>query len=88
MLLPSFSYPLFAMLKEYGMVDVVNADGSTGVTLKCPKFQEAITFAHVGTGLHDSFEGMAKLDIPVHLLVGEISDIKQVNAHSLVGGMC
>ncbi|KAG0363658.1 hypothetical protein BG005_009076 [Podila minutissima] len=66
---------------EYGMVDVVNADGSTGVTLKCPKFQEAITFAHVGTGLHDSFEGMAKLDIPVHLLVGEISDIKQVNAH-------
>ncbi|KAF9334930.1 hypothetical protein BG006_001227 [Podila minutissima] len=69
---------------EYGMVDVVNADGSTGVTLKCPKFQEAITFAHVGTGLHDSFEGMAKLDIPVHLLVGEISDIKQVNAHSLM----
>ncbi|KAF9297101.1 hypothetical protein BGZ74_010026 [Mortierella antarctica] len=69
---------------EYGMVDVVNADGSTGVTLKCPKFQEAITFAHVGTGLHDSFEGMAKLDIPVHLLVGEISDIKQVNAHSLI----
>lgn len=58
------------------MVDVVNADGSTGVTLKCPKFQEAITFAHIGTGLHDSFEGMAKLDIPVHLLVGEISDIK------------
>ncbi|KAG0073921.1 hypothetical protein BGZ92_003629 [Podila epicladia] len=67
---------------EYGMMDVVNADGSTGVTLKCPKFQEAITFAHIGTGLHDSFEGMAKLDIPVHLLVGEISDIKQVNAHS------
>ncbi|KAG0035284.1 hypothetical protein BGZ81_010599 [Podila clonocystis] len=62
---------------EYGMVDVVNADGSTGVTLKCPKFQEAITFAHIGTGLHDSFEGMAKLDIPVHLLVGEISDINQ-----------
>ncbi|KAF9318033.1 hypothetical protein BG003_011902 [Podila horticola] len=71
------SQPLFVMLKEYGMVDVVNADGSTGVTLKCPKFQEAITFAHIGTGLHDSFEGMAKLDIPVHLLVGEISDINQ-----------
>ncbi|KAF9392590.1 hypothetical protein CPB97_000043 [Podila verticillata] len=62
---------------EYGIVDVVNADGSTGVTLKCPKFQEAITFAHIGTGLHDSFEGMAKLDIPVHLLVGETSDINQ-----------
>ncbi|KAF9215640.1 hypothetical protein CPC16_009365 [Podila verticillata] len=62
---------------EYGTVNVVNADGSTGVTLKCPKFQEAITFAHIGTALHDSFEGMAKLDIPVHLLVGETSDINQ-----------
>ncbi|KAF9407146.1 hypothetical protein BGZ94_002810 [Podila epigama] len=62
---------------EYGMVDVTNADGSTGITLKCPKYQEAITFAHVGSGLHDAFEGMGKVDIPIHLLTGEESDINQ-----------
>ncbi|KAG0347217.1 hypothetical protein BG004_008195 [Podila humilis] len=62
---------------EYGMVDVLTADGSMGITLKCPKYQEAVTFAHIGNGLADAFEAMDKLDIPVHLLTGEVSDINQ-----------
>ncbi|KAI1313842.1 hypothetical protein EDD11_002475 [Mortierella claussenii] len=60
---------------EHGMLDVINEDGSTGITLKCPKFQEAITFACVGTGLYDSFERLNELVIPVHIIAGENSDI-------------
>ncbi|KAF9181601.1 hypothetical protein BGZ49_004822, partial [Haplosporangium sp. Z 27] len=60
---------------EYGMLDVVNADGSTSVTLKCPKFQEAITFACVGTGLYDAFERLNELEIPVQIIAGENSEI-------------
>ncbi|KAF9348736.1 hypothetical protein BGX26_012868, partial [Mortierella sp. AD094] len=66
---------------EYGMIDVVNNDGSTNVTLKCPKFQEAITFACVGSALYDAFERLNELEIPVHLITGENSDI---NPHELV----
>jgi hypothetical protein len=54
----------------------VNDDGSTKVVLKCPKFQEAITFACVGTGLHDAFDRLNELTIPVHIIAGENSDIK------------
>ncbi|KAF9579798.1 hypothetical protein BGW38_003796 [Lunasporangiospora selenospora] len=61
---------------EYGMVDVENADGSKSVTLKCSKFQEAITFAHEGTGLHDAFENLSTVNVPVHIIAGETSDIK------------
>ncbi|KAF9159490.1 hypothetical protein BGX21_003074 [Mortierella sp. AD011] len=60
---------------EYGMVDVVNNDGSTNVTLKCPKFQEAVTFACIGTGLYDAFERLNELEIPVQLITGENSNI-------------
>lgn len=58
------------------MLDVVNEDGSAGITLKCPKYQEATTFACVGTGLYDSFEGMSEIQIPIHIVSGEDSDIK------------
>ncbi|KAK3824254.1 MAG: Alpha/Beta hydrolase protein [Linnemannia gamsii] len=60
---------------EHGMLDVVNEDGSTGITLKCPKYQEATTFACVGTGLSDSFEKMDEIQIPIHIVSGEDSDI-------------
>ncbi|KAG0198990.1 hypothetical protein BGX28_007640 [Mortierella sp. GBA30] len=60
---------------EHGMVEVVNRDGSTGITLKCPKFQEAICFAAVGGGVNDAYERLNKLEIPVHIIAGETSDI-------------
>ncbi|KAG0357503.1 hypothetical protein BGZ54_000318 [Gamsiella multidivaricata] len=60
---------------EHGMVDVVNEDGSTNITLKCPKFQEAVTFACEGTGLYDAFERLNELHIPVHIIAGGTSDI-------------
>jgi len=58
------------------MLDVVNEDGSKGITLKCPKFQEATTFALVGTGLSDAYERMPDIQIPIHIIAGEHSDIK------------
>ncbi|KAF9566220.1 hypothetical protein EC968_003803 [Mortierella alpina] len=60
---------------EYGLKDVVNDDGSTEVTLKCPKYQEAICFAAVGGGVNDAFDRMNELRIPVHIIAGEKSDI-------------
>ncbi|KAF9086259.1 hypothetical protein BGX29_008298 [Mortierella sp. GBA35] len=60
------------------MVDVVNEDGSTGITLKCPKYQEATTFACIGTGLSDSFERMPDIQIPIHIVSGENSDINPI----------
>ncbi|KAF9104494.1 hypothetical protein BGX27_010066 [Mortierella sp. AM989] len=60
---------------EHGMIDVINEDGSSSLTLKCPKFQEAITFACIGTGLYDSFERLNELEIPVQIITGENSDI-------------
>lgn len=58
------------------MMDIVNEDGSKGTTLKCPKFQEAITFASNTTGIHDAFERLKELSIPVHIIAGENSDMK------------
>jgi len=58
------------------MVESVKEDGSTYLTLKGPKFQEAITFANEGTAVHDAFNRLADLQIPVHLILGETSDIK------------
>ncbi|KAF9974031.1 hypothetical protein BGZ65_008944 [Modicella reniformis] len=60
---------------EHGMLDIVNEDGSTGITLKCPKFQEAITFACEGTAVNDAYEQLQELRIPVHIVAGENSDI-------------
>ena len=62
------------------MLDVTDKDGSTSITLKCPKFQEAITFACVGTGLYDAFERLNELRIPVHIIAGGTSHIKYVLA--------
>lgn len=62
--------------QEHGMLDVVNEDGSTGITLKCPKYQEATTFACIGTGLYDSYEKMPEIQIPIHIVTGEDSEIK------------
>ncbi|KAF9355338.1 hypothetical protein BGX34_010539 [Mortierella sp. NVP85] len=60
---------------EHGLLDVVKDDGSTGVVLKCPKFQEAVTFACIGSGIYDAYERLNEVTIPVHLIVGETSDI-------------
>ncbi|KAF9189370.1 hypothetical protein BGZ50_000813 [Haplosporangium sp. Z 11] len=65
----------FELYLKYGMLDVVNKDGTTGITLKCPKFQEAITFAAVGGGVNDAYERLNELDIPVHIIAGANSDI-------------
>ncbi|KAF9924368.1 hypothetical protein FBU30_005638 [Linnemannia zychae] len=63
---------------EYGMQDVVSDDGSPQVTLKCPKFQEAVTFAMIGTGLYDAYEKMNEIQVPIHLVTGGDSDIKDI----------
>ncbi|KAF9434214.1 hypothetical protein BGZ76_008367, partial [Entomortierella beljakovae] len=60
---------------EYGLVDVENEDGSKGITLKTPKFQEAVTFALVGTGLSDAFYRLSELEIPILIIGGENSMI-------------
>ncbi|KAF9082215.1 hypothetical protein BGX27_004598, partial [Mortierella sp. AM989] len=60
---------------EHGMIDVINEDGSSSLILKCPKYQEAITFTCMGTGLYDSFERLNELEIPVQIITGKISDM-------------
>ncbi|KAF9158896.1 hypothetical protein DFQ26_007122 [Actinomortierella ambigua] len=60
---------------QFGLLDNLDKDGRPGVTLKCPKIQEAMAFAHEGTGLHDAFENLPQLNIPVHFLFGATSDI-------------
>ncbi|KAF9952996.1 hypothetical protein BGZ72_005779 [Mortierella alpina] len=60
---------------EHGLKDVQNKDGSTEVTLKCPKFQEAVTFSTLGGGVNDAFDRMSELRIPVYIIAGENSDI-------------
>ncbi|KAG0233739.1 hypothetical protein BGX31_004780 [Mortierella sp. GBA43] len=62
---------------EQGMIDFTKDDGSKGITLKCPKFQEAITFACTGEGIYDAFERLNEVSIPVHIIAGEDSDINQ-----------
>ncbi|KAG0052111.1 hypothetical protein BGZ83_002989 [Gryganskiella cystojenkinii] len=60
---------------EHGMIDGVRADGSSFLTLKGPKFQEAITFANKGTALFDTYHRLKDLHIPVHIISGETSEI-------------
>ncbi|KAF9925911.1 hypothetical protein FBU30_004375 [Linnemannia zychae] len=60
---------------EHGMLDVVNDDGSAHITLKCPKFQEAVTFAMVGNGIYDAYERLNEVQVPIHIVSGEDSDI-------------
>ncbi|GJJ72033.1 hypothetical protein EMPS_04390 [Entomortierella parvispora] len=65
----------FEIYLEHGMLEGVKEDGSTFLTLKGPKFQEAITFANEGNAVHDAFNRLADLHIPVYLILGETSDI-------------
>ncbi|KAG0306595.1 hypothetical protein BGZ99_001732, partial [Dissophora globulifera] len=60
---------------EHGMVDAVDKDGNSVVTLKTPKFQEAITYATQGNAVSDAFDRLNEVAIPVHIIAGEISDI-------------
>ncbi|KAF9951815.1 hypothetical protein BGZ70_000839 [Mortierella alpina] len=60
---------------EHGMKEVSGKDGSLGVTLKCSKFQEAITFASDGSAIHDAFERLGEINIPVYIIAGEHSEI-------------
>ncbi|KAF9545510.1 hypothetical protein EC957_010926 [Mortierella hygrophila] len=60
---------------EYGLIDSVAKDRTPQVTLKTPKFQEAATFAYIGTGLMDAFERLNEVQVPIHVIVGETSDI-------------
>ncbi|KAF9903996.1 hypothetical protein BX616_001434 [Lobosporangium transversale] len=73
---------------EHGMLDVVDKDGSQGITLKCPKFQEAVTFACVGTGLYDSFERLNELNIPIHLIFGENSEVNPTELAKMKLAQC
>ncbi|KAG0240264.1 hypothetical protein BGW41_007103 [Actinomortierella wolfii] len=65
----------FDLYIQFGLIDNVDKDGNPGVTLKCPKLQEAMSFAAEGTGVHDAFENLPQLNIPVHYLFGDSSDI-------------
>ncbi|KAF9570655.1 hypothetical protein EC968_001542 [Mortierella alpina] len=60
---------------EHGMKEVSDEDCSLGVTLKCSKFQEAITFASDGNAIHDAFERLGEINIPVYIIAGEHSEI-------------
>ncbi|KAF9946851.1 hypothetical protein BGZ72_011091 [Mortierella alpina] len=60
---------------EHGMKEVSGKDSSLGVKLKCSKFQEAITFASDGGAIHDAFERLGEIGIPVYILAGEHSEI-------------
>ncbi|KAG9319293.1 hypothetical protein KVV02_004482 [Mortierella alpina] len=60
---------------EHGMKEVSGKDESLGVTLKCSKFQEAITFASDGNAIHDAFERLGEINIPVYIIAGEHSEI-------------
>ncbi|KAF9435920.1 hypothetical protein BGZ76_005244 [Entomortierella beljakovae] len=73
---------------EYGMIDIENEDGSTSTTLKCPKYQEAITFAHEGTGLNDAYEQMSEVDAPIYHLTGSKSDINMQELAKMKADRC
>ncbi|KAF8904040.1 hypothetical protein BGZ58_006539, partial [Dissophora ornata] len=73
---------------EHGMLDVTDKDGSASITLKCPKFQEAITFASVGTGIHDAFERLNELRIPVHIIAGRTSDFNPPELSNMKLNQC
>ncbi|CAO3570711.1 unnamed protein product [Mortierella alpina] len=73
---------------EFGLKDVVSKDGSTEVTLKCPKYQEAICFAAVGDGVSDAFDRMNELRIPVHIIAGANSDINVAELVQLKVAQC
>ncbi|KAF9436130.1 hypothetical protein BGZ76_004752 [Entomortierella beljakovae] len=60
---------------EYGLKDSVSADGSLQVTLKTPKQQEAATFGSVVTGMQDAFERLGEIQVPIHVIAGETSDL-------------
>ncbi|KAG0049504.1 hypothetical protein BGZ83_005725 [Gryganskiella cystojenkinii] len=64
---------------DYGLIDSVAKDGTPQVTLKTPKFQEATTFACIGTGLMDGFDRLNEVQIPIHVIVGENSDINPMD---------
>ncbi|KAF9168895.1 hypothetical protein BGX21_009297 [Mortierella sp. AD011] len=60
---------------EYGLKDSVSAHGTQQVTLKTPKQQEAATFGSVVTGIQDAFERLGEIQVPIHVIAGETSDI-------------
>ncbi|KAG0347866.1 hypothetical protein BG004_006739 [Podila humilis] len=60
---------------EHGLIDTVLKDGTPGVTLKTPKVQEAATFAAKDRAAYDAFDRLGEINIPIHIIAGEVSEI-------------
>ncbi|KAF9375980.1 hypothetical protein CPB97_011123 [Podila verticillata] len=60
---------------KYGLVDTTFKDGSSGVTLKTPKLQEAATFAADDNAAYDAYDRLNEINIPVHIIAGENSEV-------------
>ncbi|KAF9027371.1 hypothetical protein BGZ52_003662 [Haplosporangium bisporale] len=60
---------------KYGLVDTTFKDGSSGVTLKTPKLQEAATFAADDNAAYDAYDRLNEINAPVHIIAGENSEV-------------
>ncbi|KAF9201091.1 hypothetical protein BGZ59_002923, partial [Podila verticillata] len=60
---------------KYGLVDTTFKDGSSGVTLKTPKLQEAATFAADDKAAYDAYDRLNEINAPVHIIAGENSEV-------------
>ncbi|KAG0028519.1 hypothetical protein BGZ82_008405 [Podila clonocystis] len=73
---------------KYGLVDASLEDGSSGVTLKTPKFQEAATFAAEDSAAYDAFDRLNEINIPVHIIAGENSEVNPTDLVDLKVARC
>lgn len=48
------------------------------MTLKTPKLQEAATFAADDNAAYDAYDRLNEINIPVHIIAGENSEVKYV----------
>ncbi|KAG0350215.1 hypothetical protein BG005_010254 [Podila minutissima] len=73
---------------KHGLVDSTLKDGSSGVTLKTPKFQEAATFAAEDSAAYDAFDRLNEISIPVHIIAGENSEVNPPDLVDLKVARC
>ncbi|KAG0329377.1 hypothetical protein BG000_000093 [Podila horticola] len=73
---------------KYGLVDTTFKDGSSGVTLKTTKFQEAATFAAEDSAAYDAFDRLNEIDIPIHIIAGENSEVNPPDLVDLKVARC
>ncbi|KAF9287610.1 hypothetical protein BGZ74_001042 [Mortierella antarctica] len=73
---------------KHGLVDSTLKDGSSGVTLKTPKFQEAATFAAEDSAAYDAFDRLNEISVPVHIIAGENSEVNPPDLVDLKVARC